>query len=108
MGIRTPGEDGGRGLRAIAPEREIPGLHRYREVWQAGPIDFFGKEYGLPGAISGHNGYYLRGPEDCTGQVVISAGGSEEHVREDDLPVYVCWGPRASMQGLWPQARYYD
>jgi 4-amino-4-deoxy-L-arabinose transferase-like glycosyltransferase len=95
---------------------------------EAGAIDFFGPEYGLPEAISGHNSYYIWGPEDCTGEVVISVGvprrdletvfgevEKEATIRceycmpdEDDLPVYVCRDPRASLQDMWPQVKHYD
>jgi hypothetical protein len=95
---------------------------------EAGAIDFFGPEYGLPEAISGHNSYYIWGPGDCTGEVVISVGVSRQHLEtvfgevekeamircgycmpdEDDLPVYVCRDPRASLQELWPQVKHYD
>jgi hypothetical protein len=95
---------------------------------EAGAIDFFGPEYGLPEAISGHNSYYIWGPGDCTGEVVISVGvprrdletvfgevEKEAMIRceycmpdEDDLPVYVCRDPRASLQELWPQVKHYD
>jgi hypothetical protein len=95
---------------------------------EAGAIDFFGPEYGLPEAISGHNSYYIWGPGDCTGEVVISVGVSRQHLEtvfgeveeeamirceycmpdEDDLPVYLCRDPRASLQELWPQVKHYD
>jgi hypothetical protein len=95
---------------------------------EAGAIDFFGPEYGLPEAISGHNSYYIWGPGDCAGEVVISVGvprgdletvfGEVEKVAmirceycvpdEDDLPVYVCRDPRASLQELWPHVKHYD
>ncbi|HKH57854.1 MAG TPA: hypothetical protein VKA20_04900 [Rubrobacter sp.] len=39
---------------------------------EAGAIDFFGPKFGLPEAISGHNSYYIWGPGDCTGEVVLS------------------------------------
>src|SRR5262249_2757176 len=38
---------------------------------EAGAIDYFGKRYGLPKAISGHNNYWLWGPRGWTGEVVI-------------------------------------
>jgi len=38
---------------------------------EAGAIDFYGKRYGLPKAISGHNNYWLWGPRGWTGEVVI-------------------------------------
>src|SRR5215216_3055855 len=95
---------------------------------EAGAIDFFGPEYGLPRAISGHNSYYVWGPRDCTGKIVISVGvprgdletvfgevEKEAMIRceycmpdEDNLPVYVCRDPRASLQELWPQVKHYD
>ncbi len=95
---------------------------------EAGAIDFFGPEYGLPEAISGHNSYYIWGPGDCAGEVVISVGvprgdlqavfgevEKEAMIRceycmpdEDDLPVYVCRDPRVSLQELWPQVKHYD
>jgi hypothetical protein len=95
---------------------------------EAGAIDFFGPEYGLPEAISGHNSYYMWGPGECAGEVVISVGvhrgeletvfgevEKETMIRceycmpdENDLPVYVCRDPRMSLQELWPQVKHYD
>jgi hypothetical protein len=95
---------------------------------EAGTIDFFGPKYGLPEAISGHNSYYIWGPGECTGEVVISVGvprreletvfgdvEKEAMIRceycmpdENDLPVYVCRDPRMSLQELWPQVKHYD
>jgi hypothetical protein len=69
-----------------------------------------------------------QGSGDCTGEVVLSVGvprGDPEAVfgevekeamirceycmpDEDDLPVYVCRDPRASLQELWPQVKHYD
>ena len=44
---------------------------------EAGAIDYFGGEYGLPNAISGHNNYWIWGPRNADGSVVIHLGGSE-------------------------------
>ncbi len=38
---------------------------------EAGAIDFFGSADGLPPAISGHNSYYLWGPREHDGSVII-------------------------------------
>jgi len=43
---------------------------------QASAINFLGKNLGLPRAISGHNSYYIWGPGECTGQVLITVGPS--------------------------------
>ncbi|MEK7310341.1 MAG: glycosyltransferase family 39 protein, partial [Chloroflexota bacterium] len=49
---------------------------------QAGAIDFFGGRYGLPKAISGHQNYFLWGPRDCGGEVLITVGEKPEDVRK--------------------------
>lgn len=38
---------------------------------QAGAIDFYGRKYGLPNAISGHQNYFLWGPRGATGESII-------------------------------------
>ena len=95
---------------------------------EAGAVDFFGPEYGLPGAISGHNSYFIWGPRGCSGEVVISVGVSSETLREvfgevqqvdtvrcrycmpdeDNLPVYVCRDPKMPFEEAWPRFEHYD
>ena len=94
---------------------------------EAGAIDFFGKKYGLPKAISGHNNYWLWGPRDYTGEIVITVGESLEDVKktfdqvelgatvvseyampyESDLPVYICRKPKVSLPEVWPRVKGY-
>ncbi len=95
---------------------------------EAGAIDYYGSRYGLPNAISGHNNYYLWGPRDYTGEVVIAIGGRREEYQqvfdrveqaavisndyampyENDLPVWLCRQPRVSLLEAWPRAKHYD
>jgi len=68
--------------RSLPPadrERACIGAGNYGE---AGAIDFFGPAYGLPKAISGHNSYFLWGPRNCDGQVMILIGDSRARVEE--------------------------
>jgi len=94
---------------------------------EAGAIDFFGKKYGLPKAISGHNNYWLWGPGNHTGEIVITVGESLEDVKktfdqvelgatvvseyampyESDLPVYICRKPKVSLPEVWPRVKGY-
>jgi hypothetical protein len=94
---------------------------------QAGAIDYFGSVYGLPNAISGHNNYYLWGPRQYTGEVVISYGIPIEKLRtlfgdiqqvatirseyaipeENNLPVYICREPKMTLQKAWPLLKFY-
>jgi hypothetical protein len=95
---------------------------------EAGAVDFFGPRYGLPKAMSGHNSYFIWGPGDCTGEVVISVGVPQETLRgvfdevertetvrcrycmpdEDNLPVYVCREPKMPFEEAWPRFEHYD
>ncbi|MEO8072497.1 MAG: glycosyltransferase family 39 protein [Acidobacteriota bacterium] len=45
---------------------------------QAGAIDFYGAKYNLPKAISPHQSYFLWGPHNYTGEVLILLGSSKE------------------------------
>src|SRR5882762_5618059 len=49
---------------------------------EAGAIDFFGRKLGLPPAISGHQNYFLWGPRDWTGDVVLVLDTSDEDEHE--------------------------
>ena len=77
---------------------------------EAGAIDFFGRAYGPPPAISGHQNDFLWGPRNCSGEVLIVIGGKREDLDrrfdtvevadrteseyampyENHLPIYVC------------------
>jgi hypothetical protein len=95
---------------------------------EASAIDYFGKQYGLPEAISGHNQYGLWGPRGNSGQVVVAIGFTQAQLQKDfgdvrpavaispayaipeesHLTIYVCRRPRASLQELWNQLTYYN
>jgi hypothetical protein len=94
---------------------------------EAGAIDFFGKKYGLPNAISSHNSYWMWGPGDKPGEVLIVVGGNPkdyyamyEDVEqaamvnceyavpfETDLPVYLCRRPKMTLQQVWPRLKKF-
>jgi hypothetical protein len=56
---------------------------------EAAAIDFFGRAYGLPHAISPHNSYWLWGPDDCDFSTVIVIGVPPEDVRPQVVTVDV-------------------
>jgi hypothetical protein len=94
---------------------------------QAGAIDFFGPALGIPKAICAHNSYFLWGPRDCTGEVVIVIDDDRETLdqlfEEVELgAVYTCtdcmpyennksiWIARRSRAGiadLWSRIKNY-
>ncbi len=96
---------------------------------EAGAIDFLGNKYNLPKAICGHNSYWLWGPGQATGEVMIRFGGPSiqvlekyfEEVKlaaifkcklcmpyENNLPIYICKGFRGSLKEYWPKLKHYD
>jgi 4-amino-4-deoxy-L-arabinose transferase-like glycosyltransferase len=96
---------------------------------EASAVNFFGKNFGLPEAISGHNNYYVWGPDSCSGQVLITIGVSLSTMQqvyrnvttlttidcqycvyyEQVLPIYLCTNPNfTSLASLWPGVRHYD
>src|SRR5882672_395663 len=98
-----------------------------RNYGQAGAIEYFGPSYGLPRPISGHNNYYLWGPQQYTGEVVITVGIPIEKLQplfqhielaatirndyaipeENNLPIYICRDPKTTLQKAWPSLKFY-
>ena len=90
---------------------------------EAGAIDYYGPNLGLPKAISGHNSYFYWGPRGYSGACVILFGDGAEETKklfgdvqqvatitnryampgEQNLPVYLCRKPRAPLAELWPK-----
>lgn len=60
--------------RALTPEEQSKACILTKNYGEAGAMAYYGGDLGLPRAISGHNSYYLWGPEGCTGEVMISVG----------------------------------
>jgi hypothetical protein len=96
---------------------------------EAAAIDFFGTQYGLPPALSGHNNYWLWGTHGYSGEAIVDVNGdcgrsdfpglfrnarlatrfdapwviSYEH----DIPISVCTGITQPLSQLWPKLRVY-
>jgi len=113
---------------SLSPEEKqkcVIGASNYGE---AGAIDFFGKKFGLPHAISSHNNYWIWGPGEKPGGVAIIVGGnSQEYHRmyddvqvaatvvcryamrdETNLPVYLCRRPKVTLQQVWPHIKHFS
>lgn len=96
-----------------------------QDYGQAGAIDFFGRQYGLPPALSGHQSYWLWGPRGYSGNCLVVLGDRPEVLRtlfdrveyvttsadnpyalERDVPVFICRGAKfGSLEKLWPQVK---
>jgi len=97
-------------------------VYRYND---AAAIDYFGPQFNLPRALSGCLNYWIWGPGDYTGEVVIALGFDKESLGEKFAEVepialfehpygregygnkiiYVCRKPVASLQEMWPRLK---
>ncbi|MEO7988071.1 MAG: glycosyltransferase family 39 protein [Chryseolinea sp.] len=95
---------------------------------RCGAIDFFGQEYGLPKSIGTHNNYWIWGPGDYKGEVLIILGGdlddhkddfesvawvgvsSCEHCMpyENNVNIFVCRGLKYAVKDAWSHEKHYD
>ena len=94
---------------------------------QASAINFFGRNLGLPRAVSGHMTYHLWGPDRPRADVVIAYGFRRETLEalfgdvtalatishplasswQQNLSVYLCRSPKAALSDAWPRLKRY-
>jgi hypothetical protein len=94
-----------------------------QDYGQAGAIDFLGRRYGLPPALSGHQTYFLWGPRGYSGNCMIVLGERKEvlqtyfdsvqfvgispdnpYALETEIGVDICRGPKfGTLAQVWPQ-----
>jgi Dolichyl-phosphate-mannose-protein mannosyltransferase len=94
---------------------------------QAGAIDLFGPQLGLPPAISGHQSYFLWGPRGYTGESMIVMGDRRARLEElfasvewkahldhpysmpyNHIDIYYCRGLKMPLAELWPKIKKWD
>lgn len=112
---------------SLSPEEKAKCVIGASNYGEAGAIDFFGKAYGLPEAISSHNNYWTWGPGNKSGEILIVVGGSldqyhsmyeqvdqvatvnSEYARpgEANLPIYLCRRPKMTLQQVWPRIKHF-
>jgi len=108
----------------LSPE-ERPGCGIFAQDYgQAGAIDFLGRRYGLPPALSGHQTYYLWGPRGYSGNCLIVLDDTREvleqkyerveyvgasdnpYALEREIPVFICRKAKyGSLPELWPKLK---
>jgi len=110
----------------LRPEDEKRAAIFCQNYGEAGAIDFFGPKLGLPPAISGHQNYFLWGPRDWTGEVVLVLDTNDDDERGlfgsvEDLGqvvsspwampferrrhIYLCRDLKISVREFWPRVK---
>jgi len=95
---------------------------------RCGAIDFFGQEYGLPKSIGTHNNYWIWGPGDFNGDLLIIMGGDYDDHKDDfqsvelagvstcehcmpyenNVNIFVCRGFKYPINEAWKEEKHYD
>lgn len=109
---------------SLPPEEQQRAAIYGTNYGQAAAVDFFGPQYGLPKAISGHQNYFLWGPRHYTGDIVILLGEEEDEAREhfdsvtvaatlnnpyayryENRPILLCRGLKWNLQTDWSRVK---
>ena len=112
----------------LPPEEQAVAAIYGGNYGEAGAVDYFGRAWGLPRAVGGHNAYFMWGPpNDGRGRVLIAVGEDRDDLLEtyeevtevgktdepyampyeNELPVYVCRKPRRTLEEVWPLTKHY-
>jgi hypothetical protein len=98
-----------------------------QDYGQAGAIDFLGRRYGLPPALSGHQTWFLWGPRGYSGNCLIvlddrrqrleqlwdhveyvGTSADNPYALEKEIDVFICRGPKfGTLAQLWPQLKHW-
>jgi 4-amino-4-deoxy-L-arabinose transferase-like glycosyltransferase len=112
---------------ALPPEDRARAAIFGQNYGQAGAIDLYGPELGLPKALSGHLTYHYWGPRHHTGDVVIVMDDDREtlegHFEQvewagavrhpysmpyQNFDVFVCRRMRAPLAEVWPRLKQFN
>jgi hypothetical protein len=95
---------------------------------RCGALDYYGRHYGLPKSIGKHNNYWIWGPREYTGDLVLILGGElrdkQEHFAqvevvgsvsspycmpyENNLKIFLCRGLQTPLHDLWKSLKHYE
>ena len=89
----------------------------------AGAIDHFGPKYNLPNAICPRNNYWIWGPRNYSGEIVLAVGYNKhtlekyfnnvelvahfEHPYAYDEDIYLCKKPKITLKLVWPELKVF-
>lgn len=113
---------------SLSPEEQAKTAIYTENYGQAGAIDFFGPRYGLPRAICAHQTYFLWGPREYTGEIMILVGSANiEDARphfasvetvatlsnpyampHEKHPILLARGLKVNLSEIWPSLKHWD
>jgi hypothetical protein len=112
---------------SLSPEEQSRTAIFANNYGEASAVDFFGSRHGLPKAICTHQNYFLWGPRNYTGEIVIRMGIKPEGARDsyesvlvaatldnpyampfEKNPILLCRRRKKNLQTDWPDIKNWD
>jgi hypothetical protein len=113
--------------RSLPPEQREKTAILAGNYGEAGAIDFFGPQYGLPKSISAHQNYYFWGPRQYTGESLILLQWDLEDAQgwcnsveqgptlnpqwamyEEHYTILICRGFKMPLSEAWPKLKHWN
>lgn len=112
--------------RSLPPAEQAEVVLYGNNYGQAGALEFYGRQLGLPPVVSLAGSFYLFGPGQRPGKIVIFLGVRRSDLEElgcasldevarvknswgvpeeRDVPILVCRGPKLTVQEVWKSER---
>jgi hypothetical protein len=112
----------------LTPEEKVRCAVFADNYGRCGALDYYGRHYGLPKSIGKHNNYWIWGPREYTGDLMLILGGElrdrQEHFAqveivgsvsspycmpyENNLKIFLCRGLRTPLHELWKSLKHYN
>jgi len=126
LGWREKAEAVAKVVQSLAPEERANVVLYGANYGQAGALDLYGRRLGLPPVVSLAGSFYLFGPGERRGEIVVFLGVRPESLRdvgcqslevvadivnawaveeERDVPIVVCRSPAVTVQEIWRRNR---
>jgi len=113
---------------SLPPEEQVKTAIIGNNFAESGAIDLLGPRYGLPKSIGVHQSYWLWGPRNYTGEIMIVLGDRPEALKAwcnrvevagpptdppygaafERHPVLLCRGLKQNLKQAWPQLKDWD
>jgi hypothetical protein len=116
-----------RAYHSLPPDQQAKTAIIGNNFAESGAIDLLGPKYGLPKSIGVHQSYWLWGPRNYTGEIMIVLGDRPEELAQwcnnvevaaelnnpyesafERHPVLLCRGLKQNLQQVWPKLKDWD
>ncbi len=112
----------------LTPEERVRCAVFADNYGRCGALDYYGRHYGLPKSIGKHNNYWIWGPREYTGDLMLILGGELRDKQErfaqveiigsvsspycmpyeNNLKIFLCRGLRRPLPELWSGMKHFN